>query len=271
MKKTLFLSVLIFDILLSGSCSAFFFGFGTSGGADEVIKDGQNRGIIPATPNFTLQKTYWSKLESYSDITSPQVGPAGVTSSAPTFTQLAKFGYGATCNAISVGWYFNATSVLSKQRGCIEFWYKPDYALPVGAITHIILGDNYSTGNDFCDIYLQVGINSLVRFAMRRSSSGGWIYVDENNTIWAVNDLVHIALVWNVVGFKIGETTYFQAIYINGSFKAGSTDSNFNNDWVKTYVNFGYSPDVLSYASGTIDNLKIYNYAKTDFSDRNTE
>lgn len=264
----------IFIILLSGSCYAFFFGFGTSSGVDQVIQDGQNKGIIPATPNFKKEMTYWSKLEGASDITSPQVGPAGTLSGAPTYVA-AMFGMGASCMAVSTGWYVPADSILNKFRGCIEFWYKPNFGMPVAvSITHVALGDN-SPGLAYCDIYLMIGGEPIpsnrVRFAMRRGSDGdGWVYAD-GSCIWAANGLVHLALVWDVAGFKVSSTTYFQAIYRDGTFVAGSTDSDFKVNWTSSYINFGYSTDVLSYADGILDNLKIYNYGKTDFSDRNTE
>lgn len=270
MKKTLFLSILIFNILLSNFCFAFFVGFGTSGGVDTVIKNGQSKGIIPNTPYFKPTKTYWTKLESDTDIMSPQVGPSGIiVGAAPTTYETCQFGLGIRCDVANKGWRVNASSILNKYRGCIEFWYKPLYTMP-SAVTYLVLGCA-DINNDFCNIYLQTVPPSYIRFGMRRSSIGdGWVSV-ECSPVWGGWEPLHFALVWDAAGFNVGGATYFQAFYLNGIFRAGSTDSNFNTNWMKNSINFGYSLDLLHHANGVIDNLKIYNYAKTNFSDRNTE
>jgi len=61
MKKVIFCGILISGLALTSFSCAFFVGFGSSGGAEQVITKGQEAGVIPKTPGETQYSTSWTK------------------------------------------------------------------------------------------------------------------------------------------------------------------------------------------------------------------
>ena len=82
-------------------------------------------GIVKLKKVVPSGLTYWSKLESASDITSPQVGPAGTLENIPTYTA-GKFNFGMYCDE-EEGFYMPVSGLFTRYVGTIEFWYKPNY------------------------------------------------------------------------------------------------------------------------------------------------
>jgi hypothetical protein len=211
--------------------------------------------------------TYWSQIEGLFDITVPKVGLAGTIEGNPTYAA-GKFNDGMFVDAVE-GFYIPSAGLYSDTEGCIEFWYKPTHDKNDGA-RHMIFGSGGSGPNgDLIGIYKES--DNTLYFEMQRN---GWqdaiiASVDFN---WSAGDFVHLAFVWDSAGFSEGGTTYYHGIYINDVFKAGNTNSTFSTDWMKTYLWIGIWEAYATYhADGVIDNLKIWDYAKVDFSDSTTE
>jgi len=51
MKRSIFVSILVLSISASASSRAFFVGFGSAGGVEQVIRKGQEEGKIPKVPD----------------------------------------------------------------------------------------------------------------------------------------------------------------------------------------------------------------------------
>jgi hypothetical protein len=84
---------------------------------------------------------------------------------------------------------------------------------------------------------------------------------------WNAGDWVHIAAVWDKNGFDGGKT---MAIFVDGVEVASTTAAMVFTAPVKieTLLFGNIAGNLDRSARGLIDDLKLLNYAKTDFSDR---
>jgi hypothetical protein len=211
--------------------------------------------------------TWWSSLESAYNVVNPETGVAGTVIGTPDYAA-GKFNNGCRFDATTEGFSIPNTNLYSKDSGCIEFWYKPIHDKDDNA-QHIILGDGGATADGDLIVVLKESDNTLY-FQMQRSV---WIVliIPSASFSWNAGDLVHLAFVWDSGGFSEGGTTYYQAVYMNDTFLGGSTNSGFGTEWRRTKLYIGSWGGTTGNADGVIDNLKIYDYGKTDFSDSATE
>ena len=73
---------------------------------------------------------------------------------------------------------------------------------------------------------------------------------------------------WDYDG--IDNTSDKLRLYVNGEIGLTSNSATLANA-AQTNIRLGNNDNNNGYANGVIDNFKVYNYAKTDFSDRNIE
>ena len=212
---------------------------------------------------------YWSKLESAGDITSPQVGVGGTVDGSPTYAT-CKFNNGLYCDAAGEAYHVpNTGSFLSGNEGTVECWIKTDFNLvngvPDDATTSYVIQGNPAGSALFG--YGEFGASGMG--LNRRNDDAGWISCFDTTTDWTAGDLVHIAFVWDInAGF---DGTKTMAVYVNGVETANT--SNALGAYTDDETNFCVTADDgLSVSlNSIIDNLKIWDYGKIDFSDRNTE
>lgn len=209
---------------------------------------------------------YWSKLENDNDIIKPEIGPEGTVVGSPTYVD-AKFKKGMYVNDFE-GYRIVTTGLYTTNLGCIEFWYVPMYA-SYDNVSHGIFGEAGSGAPVGDYIFMMKDSDNQLYSAIFR---GPWHYSSGACPSWSAGDKVHIALVWDSNGFIIDETIYYQAVFVNNVFLAGDTDSTFTYNWMSpSGLKIGYMDNNSPAADGIIDNLKIYDYAKTDFSDKDIE
>ena len=95
---------------------------------------------------------------------------------------------------------------------------------------------------------------------------GPWTPPEPNQFVAEVGVPFHVAVVWDIDG--IDGSSDKVRMYRNGSV-VGSTSASWNTVGpVQDDIILGYGPDGGGYDKFISDNLKIWDYAKTDFSDR---
>jgi hypothetical protein len=154
----------------------------------------------------------------------------------------------------------NLSSYIDPNKGTIEVWYKQN-ELPVAYDHNPYRIFDGSYGLD-SGIGFEVYLTEL-RFSLLFGGPYRYITYDANNL--SNNQWIHLAAVWDRSG--IDGTSETMRIYIDGNKVASSTYT----DWgttVGNWADIGGGNDQNIADKFAIDNLKIWNYAKTDFSDR---
>lgn len=212
----------------------------------------------------------WNRL--YDSNVFPAIGPSWTLGDAGTAFETGYFtGSGALhadTAASNEGAYVEVNDVISNnEAGTIEFWwYKP------GTVAGYMccLGDTGVSGE--FEILMRESGGNVHFFIFKRGGSPSQKYIDYNKAPADIdNGWNHVAFVWDRSGISGGSNTC--RIYLNGSQETSS------NAVIEAY-NFPYPypftignaynggiatvPAVNSYFC----NLKIYDYAKTDFNDR---
>lgn len=230
---------------------------------DYYYQEGEVEGEAPAT------LVYWSKLETAGDITSPQVGVGGTVDGTPTYVA-CKFSDGIYCDTPGEAFHVpNTGSFLSGNECTLEFWIKTDFNVVNGiasdAATHTM-----SSLNPAGSALMNFEFSTVSGFGInRRNDAAGWVACYDTTSDWTAGDLVHLAFVWDIAaGFDATKT---MAVYVNGVETASTTTAlgAFTDDTTNFYVCDGSS--LTLGLDAIIDNIKIWDYAKIDFSDRNTE
>lgn len=210
----------------------------------------------------------WSKLESTSIFTSIEIGPAFEWDTYETKVfAAAQFGNGIDMRSISQyrfigipGSFFTSDLVTT---GCMEFWWKPAFSKQnvldntYGQDRFLITDSLSDAGNNRLMSYIEYATGGQTgKIGIGVWNSTGAVYFD--TPTWAANDLIHIGISWT-------DTT--QSVYWNGS--SLGTDTRTKIAGAKTNVHFGVRYNWFPKA--IFDNVKIWDYAKTDFSDRLVE
>lgn len=216
----------------------------------------------------------------------------------------AMFGNGLFDNDdIGEGWTndggnFFATNVndmgLSLNQGCIEFWFKFKYASSTHNHTYF-LGIRNALTDHFPDVYtitngyVNMGWNGwhYGSFGKRFFAGIGNSFDSTALNIYTAdfsagpgghlefNDgtIFHFACVWDLNG--IDGTTDTLRLYVNGNIEAAGTGTWSTTNGFDPYLYLGSAPNYgpswdhyYNSVKGVTDNIKIWDYAKTDFSDR---
>jgi len=227
----------------------------------EPNDNGDDNGNPPAVP------VLWNKLGSDAQVQNSEVGSNGNISGSVEYGTV-KFGNGTKPSAGDGRIYFPSAILQSNNAGCIEFWLNPSLA-KTNYITSFYYFDTYDT-NTARGFQSQVDwINDAVNFKIYHQP-GTTIVIKENTPyMWNAGELVHIAYVYDKNG--IDATSDTARIYINGVSACQTTSPLNTLGSGPIYLN-NHRPgrDDLS-SPDYIDNIKIWDFAKTDFSDRNIE
>jgi hypothetical protein len=171
-------------------------------------------------------------------------------------------------------------SEFDPHKGALEFWFKPDY--------------NYFGTNSFYEFdsrtifaYSNVA-NDLFGFFILKGYGPAIVtgnsdfmriqYAESNSDIYFdVGDVVHLGFVWSNDGTAIDSFGTTARLYINGELAGSSYNTWEIRDTKSSRLLLGgavsqkaTSEDPTSIWAA-VDNLKVYNYCKTDFSDRDVE
>jgi hypothetical protein len=194
----------------------------------------------------------------------PTIGSYALTNNGSvSFASDGKFGKCATFNG---GNYLSSSShVWPTGKMCIEYWVYDTGA--AGTRGHIC-SKLYATGNSYSYFAIREWSGKLQIYVITTGASG-WNanagFLDLNTITWGAsqkNTWMHVAV---VIDYN-GSTTSTVYVYFNNVLQnnGGTTVSGtfaFSNE-----INFGNYYG--GYLSGALDNVKIYDYPKRDFSDR---
>ncbi len=146
---------------------------------------------------------------------------------------------------------------LSEDSFTLEAWIKPDKSSP-STYGAVIAKDSYTLNSDRNYWFGQKISSSGIYFGTRNQADDNYVSWTTNTGL-TINSWNHIAVVWDRTGNNV-------VLYINGKVKnwdaSGGTPFNIPPAY-DTNVNIGMSEDNLYPYSGLIDNVAIYNVAKT--------
>ena len=223
----------------------------------------------------------WNRLGSDVEVTNSEIGPDGTIVGDISYFP-GKFGNGfkpdiRTGDRNIPDNYVRFDGLNLGQEGTIEFWFQPDW---IGGWSHIRCILNYGkTGrapiafeyNDWQD-KLNIG---LWNEDVNDSNYVGRYIVPSSTPEWSTTEPFHIAIVWD--GTAVDNADKIK-LYLNGNERgtlvgAGSpTFADWSNDnylHLACRINEGdWARHNWEGSDGVIDNLKIWDFAKADFSDR---
>jgi len=230
--------------------------------AKSTVIGGWENFIVTTTPPATSNRLItWCKLESIASITNPAAGPAGVITGTPLFTT-GKFGTGLRIDSDI------ADNVLFYPFGSSKRYFGTDeFTIELWARPNGLNLDRYIFD------FLRPGTNDLSYVRLRQSGSYIILHGLTNSPTgirlpytWATNRFDHFAVV-------VSKTKV--SLYTNGLLAAsGGIATHVLGTQMPQELVLGIEQQMLDPQKkfvGCIDNLKIYNYAKTNFTDRLTE
>ena len=218
------------------------------------------------------QPILWNKLGSIAEVETSETGPAGVIAGTVNFDHDVKFGKGLTPNTGDAGSGVDfPTTIVDPEKGCVEMWvqfYADPVAFSYGVYGFINVAHWRPGGDGDPHNVMMFGWHNSNSSLTFNGTSRGVLY---ENFDPALNTPVHIACVWDRQG--IDSSGDYMRIYVDGTMV---TSGNTENDWGtdNTAGEFRIAaPWDSDFATDrySVDNIKVWDYAKTDFSDRNTE
>ncbi len=216
--------------------------------------------------------TYYNRLHDDTSTTQPVLGTAGSITGTVLYAP-AEFGNGVYSTHESN--HIVVPQLPNGDKGSVEFWVKfreSSTLLPAGiSRTFIFCGDQLVTGYPFIFIYYRKVLGTA-RIIFGLFDGTNYILNFNYVTTWNLGDTFHIALCWDKDGIDGSAKTAIA--YIDGS-EVSSSVASFSgvvfggNTYICVYRSS--IPDFRGYSYSIIDNLKIHDYAKTDFSGRDEE
>lgn len=230
--------------------------------------------LFPSAPSIGANVLLWNKLGSDTEIANSEIGPGGVVVGGSYAFEAGKFGNGYIRKATGSNYVRFPVTVLDqvRERGTAAIWVNPKVQWPVpyqygmfglingayvanGSVS-LMWGDTVSGGNDLLgslDFGTSASASSfgLPRFAATPGTP------------------FHAALVWDIDGIEGTDDTV--RVYRDGALITSTTGNWTPTGKLRPDFIVGASPDFNGYDKYVVDNLVIYGYAKTDFSDRFNE
>ncbi|MDD3687937.1 MAG: hypothetical protein PHE56_14400 [Bacteroidales bacterium] len=206
----------------------------------------------------------WNKLGSTDEVEHSVVGPDGTIVGNVNFNNTVKFSKGITPNTGRAGSGVDfPTTVVDPERGCVEMWVR-FYYTPVAYSYGVFGFINAHHWSHNVMLLSWHNNGSLLQFSLQFN---GTIYRNAELVGFnpPLNTPIHIACAWDRTG--IDGTSEYMRIYVNGG-KVAVNDT--NNDWGTNNTSGSFrvaAPWDSNFSTDryTVDNLKIWNYAKTTF------
>lgn len=215
----------------------------------------------------------WNKLEEPVDgVVESEIGPNGTIVGAPEF-QNAKFNKGVISpTADGNGVLFDNVTGFRLAKTTIEFWFKTPWDVTNGRAAD----DSYNFSIGFWDDTTTAwgGITIVYTYGGQYApafwdTAGNWYPFNAGS--WLANTDHHAAFVFDKDGIDGSLNTF--RYYLDGVLTAYS-----NTAYVTTGITDNVKISVCGFIIGALqfgehanlihDNLKVYDYAKVDFSDR---
>jgi len=206
----------------------------------------------------------WSKLGSEYEISNPEIGPGGMILETPAFnTMVFDKGIEVIGNK-SMQVMFPAASLLNHQQGTIEFWARPEYSVTdIGKVTEKHMIDSaVGTSGERIELFFHKNLARLV-FRMNGSDLTRLEIIPG----WQKSDLVHIAAVWDSGAKFLGQGRTM-VLYVDGLRAAEVSPE--TTTWTPGRFSgyFCFGSYAGNEAEASFDNIKVYDYCKTNFNDR---
>ena len=205
----------------------------------------------------------WNKLGSIDEVEHSVVGPNGTIVGSVNFNNTVKFSKGITPNTGDAGSGVNfPTTVVDPERGCVEMWVKFYYA-PVAYSYGVYGFINVHHWTHNVMLFSWHNDRSLLQFSLQFNGTAR--HAELTGFSPALDTPIHIACVWDRTG--IDGTSEYMRIYVNGG-KVAVNDT--NNDWGTNNTSGSFRvaapwDEDFSTDRYTVDDIKIWNYAKTTF------
>lgn len=220
-------------------------------------------------PNQQGQLVLHNKLGSNTEVSNSVVGANGTIVSNAIFKP-GKFGNGFYISNDNDYITFPPSTLSDWSKFTAEMWLKPDWSMIGGTSTsdgidHSPFLMHEGSSLDYISLYFHQ--NGVIIFALNADSGNCAVYEDTLDI--TAEQWYHYAIVADING--IAGTSDKMRLYIDGNMIKAISEYYVPGSFI-IYVGIydPANPDNLEF-EGIIDNLKIYNYAKTDFSDRNSE
>jgi hypothetical protein len=204
---------------------------------------------------FRMGNDSESQNSAFGNITGTKVGSPGYGN--------GKFG-GALTGTSSAGWQYTSTDLWStNSAGAVEWWWIPA-SLASGAGLHLMLFG----GNGHPQLNLGQINGTTWRWLFNIEGGSTYMNVSESVGGFATDGVpVHIAFCWDENGIDGGSDT--SRAYVDGEVQQSSTTAYTSQNWNNSSEDrFGIDAGASAPLNGTGDNLKFWNFAKTDYSDR---
>jgi hypothetical protein len=216
----------------------------------------------------------WNKLGSDAEVTHSEVGlPGSFVGSSYAF-ELGKFGNGYVRKA-KWNWLEFPGSILFNlaQRGTVAMWIVPKVSQPQPYNYGVfgLLGHPYSGQPQSMVIYWGDGVTGQGTFGGIITSVDLYTSIESQQFIAQIGVPFHVALAWDINGIDGSIDTI--RVYRDGGL-IGTTSGHWDTAKVPAagfILGTGAESDENSYDKFVTDNLVVYDYAKTDFSDRFNE
>lgn len=232
---------------------------------------------VLATSNVAGELVFWNKLGSNAELTHSAVGPGGWVVNSGEAYEPAKFDGGFLRK--QPGGYATAKfpgSVLHplRERGTIELWIVPKVPNPVPyqyGIWALVGGPAAENGSaSRGNVYLLWGDGVTGRGFFGGVQFDGMQARTPNEAqqfVATPGVPIHAAICWDING--IGGSADRVRVYRDGVI-VGATSAAWNPSGTVYQDRFetGGAADSQSHDKYIVDNLKVWNVAKTDFSDR---
>ena len=238
--------------------------------------------LSPAVWALDQNLLLWNKLGSDAEVTNSEIGPDGVIIGAIDYLP-GKFDNGFKPQPRTGDRNLQTNCVRYDglnlgQKGCIEFWFQPDWVSGYGHIRHILnfakpdgtplIIFHYNDWQNLLSLDFYFWVGDSIDFVSRS-------IVPSSTPEWTTTEPFHVAIVWDGTAANNADKV---KMFLNG-VERGSLSSRGS----PTFANWG-SGNYLRLATrwvpgdwnrhnwegsdGVMDNIKIWNYAKTDFEDR---
>ncbi|MCK5644941.1 MAG: hypothetical protein KAJ19_29345, partial [Gammaproteobacteria bacterium] len=212
----------------------------------------------------------WNKLDDVTAVQNSEIGIDGIETGTIQYNA-GKFGDGSYTNSTDnrINFQnFTSSSVNDWQEFTMEFWFKTDYDVEDG----VALDGNVYTLYNW-------RINDENRnLSQITNDYRGWQYfIEVSNTVYRYTN--------TTISFTSEEAHHFAVVVNNSGIDGGDDkvrmylDNDLTYNLTTTHPSLSGTQDLLLLVhltaggyttpfNGLMDNIKIYNYAKTDFSDR---
>lgn len=207
---------------------------------------------------------FWNRCGSEDEVRKSEVGPDGKIVGTLEFKE-GKFGKGL--NYTDAESYALFDDIPVGDEGCYEVWISTGF--------DVVAGQPYPSGNwGFAGCVEELRQKSFINLGLDDGwGIQGWVWSDpqtpfllrqrDNQTAWKAGTWHHIALVWSKSKSIPGGKSL--ALYVDGKMTTSEMEDfkGFGGLMRLSVPNWAYE-----YMDACLDEIRIWNFAKTDFSDR---